>query len=179
MKSVGVRLFFAATALVGSVVFNVTPVYSKTVVNDVTLVNPIEVRQVVAPKTSEEIRSLIRVSPGPISIGGGRFSMGGQTATENALQIDMRSFNKILNVDIQKKKVTVQSGIRWRDLQEEIDKYDLSVKVMQTYSNFTVGGSLSVNVHGRYVGEGPIIRTVDSIKVVLADGPMQKLSRWN
>lgn len=170
MKSVGVRLFFAAMALVGSAVFNVTPVYSKTVVNDVTLVNPIEVRQVVAPKTSEEIRSLIKVSPGPISIGGGRFSMGGQTATENALQIDMRSFNKILNVDVQKKKVTVQSGIRWRDLQEEIDKYDLSVKVMQTYSNFTVGGSLSVNVHGRYVGEGPIIRTVDSIKVVLADG---------
>lgn len=45
-----------------------------------------------------------------------------------------------------------------------------SCKIMQTYSNFTVGGSLSVNVHGRYIGEGPLIRLVESIEVVLADG---------
>ena len=43
---------------------------------------------------------------------------------------------------------------------------------MQTYSNFTVGGSLSVNVHGRYIGQGPLIRSVDSIKLVLADGSL-------
>jgi hypothetical protein len=48
---------------------------------------------------------------------------------------------------------------------------------MQTYSNFTVGGSLSVNVHGRYVGEGPLVRSVESIKVVLADGSVQEASR--
>jgi FAD/FMN-containing dehydrogenase len=33
-----------------------------------------------------------------------------------------------------------------------------------------VGGSLSVNVHGRYAGLGPIISTVRSFRVVLADG---------
>jgi FAD/FMN-containing dehydrogenase len=41
---------------------------------------------------------------------------------------------------------------------------------MQTYSNFTVGGSLSVNCHGRYMGAGPIILSVKAIKIVLADG---------
>jgi FAD/FMN-containing dehydrogenase len=41
---------------------------------------------------------------------------------------------------------------------------------MQSYANFTVGGSLSVNAHGRYVGLGPLILSVRSIKVVLADG---------
>ena len=51
-----------------------------------------------------------------------------------------------------------------------MDPHDLSVKIMQTYSNFTVGGSLSVNVHGRYIGDGPLVRSVDSIKIVLADG---------
>jgi FAD/FMN-containing dehydrogenase len=33
-----------------------------------------------------------------------------------------------------------------------------------------VGGSLSVNVHGRYIGQGPIIKSVESIRVILADG---------
>lgn len=41
---------------------------------------------------------------------------------------------------------------------------------MQTYANFTVGGSLSVNVHGRYVGATPIIGSVKSIKLILANG---------
>lgn len=144
--------------------------YSGTVVNDVTNINPIAVNKVIAPKTSDEIKSVIKNSTGPISIGGGRFSMGGQTATENALHFDMRSFNKILDLDLKKKQITVQSGATWRDIQDAIDKHDLSIKIMQTYSNFTVGGSLSVNAHGRYIGEGPLIRSIESIKIILASG---------
>jgi FAD/FMN-containing dehydrogenase len=41
---------------------------------------------------------------------------------------------------------------------------------MQTYANFTVGGSLSVNAHGRYVGYGPMVLSTKRIGVVLADG---------
>ena len=41
---------------------------------------------------------------------------------------------------------------------------------MQTYANFTVGGALSVNAHGRYIGLGPLVLSVKSIRVVLADG---------
>ena len=29
---------------------------------------------------------------------------------------------------------------------------DLAVKVMQTYADFTIGGSISVNCNGRYIG---------------------------
>jgi FAD/FMN-containing dehydrogenase len=47
---------------------------------------------------------------------------------------------------------------------------------MQSYANFTVGGSLSVNAHGRYVGLGPLILSVKSIKVVLADGTLVEAS---
>ena len=47
---------------------------------------------------------------------------------------------------------------------------------MQSYSNFTAGGSLSVNAHGRYVGSGPLITAVRSIKVVLADGSVVEAS---
>lgn len=147
-----------------------------TVVNDVTRLNPIEVERVVAPHAIEEIQAWVRGHDGPISIGGGRFSQGGQTATENALFLDMREFNKVLALSREQKTITVQPGITWREIQEAIDPQDLSVKIMQTYSNFTVGGSLSVNVHGRYVGQGPLVRSVHSIKVVLADGTLVSCS---
>jgi len=140
------------------------------IVNDVTGLNPIKVAQVIKPDTAEQIVNAITSSSGPISIGGGRYSMGGQVAYEDSLHLDMRSFNKVIDFDEENKRITVQSGMTWRDIQEYIDPYDLSIRIMQTYSNFTVGGSMSVNVHGRYIGEGPLIESVFSLKVILASG---------
>lgn len=147
-----------------------------TVVNDITQLNPIEVTRIVQPTTIEDIVGAIQSSSGPISIGGGRFSQGGQIAYPDSIHLDMRAFNKVLALDTANKQVTVQSGITWRDLQEVIDPENLSIKIMQTYANFTVGGSLSVNVHGRYIGEGPIIRSVESIKLIKANGEVVNAS---
>ena len=140
------------------------------IVSDVTQLNPIHVRELVAPTSIEAIIEAVKNHPGPISIGGGRYSMGGQTATDGALQIDMRRFAQIVSFSRENKVITVQAGITWRKIQEYIDPYDLSVEIMQSYDNFTVGGSLSVNAHGRYVGLGPIVLSVKSILLVLADG---------
>lgn len=143
-----------------------------TIVNDVSQLNPIEVREVIAPTTLQQIIATVRDSPGPISIGGGRYSMGGQTATRGAIQIDMRKFDKVVAFSREKKEITVEAGITWRKLQEYIDPYDLSVQIMQSYANFTVGGALSVNAHGRYVGQGPEVLAVKSIRMVLPSGDL-------
>ena len=103
--------------------------------------------------------------------------MGGQTAAPGALLIDMRHFDRILAFDPLAKTITVQTGIRWRQIQDRIDSANLSIKVMQSFANFTVGGSLSVNAHGRYVGFGPLIGSVRSIKIVLADGEVVEATR--
>lgn len=140
------------------------------IVNDVTGLNPITVDEILIPTKVEDIINAVKTHSGPISIGGGRFSMGGQTATEHTLQLDMRHFNKIIDFSPNAKEITVQTGITWREIIEYIDPYDLSVSIMQSYADFSVGGSLSVNVHGRYVGQGAIVHSVKSIKMVLADG---------
>lgn len=169
-------ILIVATVLFFAVLFFIVtaePIASKTqptVVTDVTQLNPIQVDTVLQPTSIEEISSLIQSHNGPISIGGARHSMGGQIATENALHLDMRRFNKILLLDTLKKEIRVQTGITWREIQETIDRHNLSVQIMQTYANFTVGGSLSVNVHGRYIGHGPIIHSVKSLSIILADG---------
>ncbi|MBI4375404.1 MAG: FAD-binding oxidoreductase [Elusimicrobia bacterium] len=140
------------------------------IVNDVTRLNPIEVARVASPRSVEEVMHLVRHHPGPVSVGGGRYSMGGQTATAGALYLDMRSMNRMLSISPSERTITVEAGATWRQIQEAIDDHGLSLKIMQSYANFTVGGSLSVNVHGRYVNQGPLIRSVKSIQIVLADG---------
>lgn len=147
------------------------------IVNDAAQLNSIAVQKILIPKSSAEIQKLVAEHVGPISIGGGRYSQGGQIATENCLFIDMRHLNRILNIDVRKKTITVEAGATWRKIQEAIDAKGLSVAIMQSFSNFTVGGSLSVNAHGRYVGKGPLIESVNSIKIVLANGSLITASR--
>lgn len=146
-------------------------------VSDVMQINPITVVKVISPKSIEELQQLIVNHTGPISIGGARYSQGGQIATENCLFLDMQNMNHIINLDIEKQQITVEAGTTWLKILEEIDPKELSIKIMQSFYNFTVGGSLSVNVHGRYVGEGAIIRSVESIKIILADGSIKEASR--
>ena len=142
------------------------------IVNDVTQLNPVLVSKVAAPQTIEELRDIIRTTDKFICIGGGRFSMGGQTASPNALHIDMRKLDKVIAFSPGERTIKVQAGIRWCDIQKHVDAHDLSIKVMQTYANFTVGGSLSVNCHGRYIGLGPVILSVRSLDAILANGDL-------
>jgi len=140
------------------------------IINDVTQINPVRVGKVFTPASVEEVVTIMQTTTGSISIGGGRFSMGGQVSSPGSIHLDMRKLNKIVRFNALEKTIRVQSGVRWCDIQRTIDNQNLSVKIMQTYANFTVGGSLSVNSHGRYVGLGPLILSVNAVKIVLADG---------
>ncbi len=140
------------------------------IVNDVTQLNPVKVWAVATPISIAEVREALQRTSGPVSVGGGHFSMGGQTASPGSLHLDMRRMNKVLAFAPQERVIRVQAGIRWCDIQRFVDPHGLSVKIMQTYANFTVGGSLSVNVHGRYIGLGPLILSVRGIVLVLASG---------
>jgi FAD/FMN-containing dehydrogenase len=146
-------------------------------VNDVTGLNPVPVWAVVTPRSTQEVSDALKRSDGPVSIGGGRYSMGGQVASPMSLHLDMRQMNQVLAFSPADKTIRVQAGTRWRDIQRFIDPHGLSVKIMQTYANFTVGGALSVNCHGRYMGMGPVILSVRAIRLVMADGSVEDVSR--
>lgn len=145
-------------------------------VNDVTELNPIRVAKIVVPRSTEEVAAAVKSWPGQIAVGGGRFSMGGQIAIEEGLHLDLRGLKELVWLDVDRKVARVQSGMRWRDLQELIDPHGLAVKTMQSFSTFTVGGAVSVNAHGRYVGNGPVGNTVRALKLVLGDGSVVEVT---
>ena len=149
---------------------------STLIINDVTGLNPVAVWAVSKPKTVDEVVDAIRRTDGAISIGGGHFSMGGQTASAGSLHLDMREMNRVIAFFPDEKIIRVQAGIRWCDIQRFVDPHGLAVKIMQTYANFTVGGALGVNCHGRYMGLGPVVLSVRAIKVVMVDGRVVEAS---
>ena len=139
-------------------------------IENVTRLYPVEVARVVTPRSTDEVTSALASWPGQVAVGGGRFSMGGQVAVRGGLHVDMRQLNALVWLRPEDRAVRVQAGMRWRDLQDLLDPHGLAVKIMQSYSNFTVGGSVSVNCHGRYVGLGPVGHSIRALQLVTADG---------
>ena len=145
------------------------------IINDVTGLNPVEVNGILYPQSTTEICEAVKHYDA-ISIGGGHYSMGKQTAHDETVHIDLRNMNEVVRFDPASKTITVQAGITWKALQSYIDPYGLAVMVMQTYANFTVGGSISVNVHGRYVGAGPLAISLLGLQYVDAVGNVKYAS---
>lgn len=148
-----------------------------TVVNDASRLNPVRVAAEQQPRSTRDVGEALRAWAGPVSVGGGRFSMGGQIASPQSLHLDMRRMSSVVAFEPAKRTIRVQAGMTWRDIQDVIDPHDLSVKTMQSFSNFTVGGSVSVNCHGRYVGHGPLINSVRSVQLVTATSEVLELTR--
>jgi FAD/FMN-containing dehydrogenase len=149
------------------------------VVVDKTWLTSVRVKKIKKPKTIDELQQIVRDAQEPISIIGAGYAQGGQIAYPGGLAIDMTLLNAITKLDIPNKRITVQAGATWRAVQQYIDPHNLSVRVMQSYNDFTVGGALSVNVHARDLAYGPIINTVESIELLLADGSIVHADRQN
>jgi FAD/FMN-containing dehydrogenase len=146
-------------------------------VENVTRLYAVEVARVLRPRSREAVRDAVLQWPGRIAVGGGCYSMGGQVAVAGGLHLDMRKMNRLVWLRPETKTVRVQAGMCWRDLQDRIDPHQLSVRTMQSYANFTIGGSVSVNAHGRYVGHGPLGHSVLALQLVLADGEIVEADR--
>ena len=149
---------------------------SELVVANVTQIYPVQVARIDTPTTVQQVSALVQAWNGKVAVGGGRYSMGGQVAVRGGLHLDMRQMNQLVWVRTDALLARVQAGMRWRDLQDILDPLNLSVKTMQSYSNFTVGGAVSVNAHGRYVGHGPLGNTLQALQMVLADGSIVEAS---
>ena len=165
----------AATTLAAVNAGATCPVDPSTMCN-VTHLYSVPTAQITPVRDADDIRQALRRWSGRVSVGGGRFSMGGQAALAGGLQLDMRSMRQLMTLDPIGKVAKVQAGMRWRDLQTLLDPHGLSVRTMQSYANFTVGGSISVNCHGRYVGHGSIVHSVLALQLVLADGTALEVS---
>ncbi len=156
---------------------------AKSHVDDASRLNATRVAQVIPlpadPIAAEQqLRDLLqraRQDHLRISIAGARHSMGGHTIYPDGIMLDMLSFNR-MELSPDKKILHVGAGARWSKVIPYLDSKGASVWVMQSFNDFTVGGSLSVNCHG-WEPDIPIAATVESFRLMKADGQIVLCSR--
>ncbi len=146
-------------------------IYNKYKIWDFAQIHSATPQIICKPKTTKEIIDVIKEYPDhKISVAGGKYSHGGQTLMDNSIYIDFADFNKIIKFDENNQLITVQAGTTWEQIIHYLDKYDMSVSEMQSYCNFSVGGSISVNCHGRGLLYGTVGDSVESMIVLTTTG---------
>jgi len=111
-----------------------------------------------------------------VSIAGTRHSMGGQTIHPGGIVIDMLTYHE-MKLDEDHAILHVQAGATWKQVIAFLDARGYSVSVMQSDNTFSVGGSISVNCHGWQYNRPPIASTVESFRLMKADGTIAHCSR--
>ncbi|PEA81700.1 FAD-binding oxidoreductase [Bacillus pseudomycoides] len=178
------RTIIIAITAYGLLCMSSVYIYTKQIANpvmsDVGKLLPSKIKRVENAEDEHALQKLVKdanTSGEKISIAGMQHSQGGQTYYPNGTVLDMKGYNKILEFDPEKKRIRVQSGVTWDDIQKKVNPYGLAVQVMQSQNIFTVGGSLSVNVHGRDIRHEALIDTVESFRLLMADGTVKNVSR--
>lgn len=112
----------------------------------------------------------------PVSIAGARHSQGGHTIAADGIVVDMLPFRQ-MSLVADENILIVQAGALWADIIPFLDRHGRSVAIMQSDNSFSVGGSLSVNVHGWQAKRPPISASVRSFRLLMADGRILRCSR--
>ena len=113
-----------------------------------------------------------------ISIAGAKHSMGGHTIYPDGILLNMRPYSS-MSLDTVNNILTIGSGALWSDALQYLNKYDRSVSVMQAFSSFSIGGSISVNGHGWQHNAPPVSSTIVSFSIMKADGQILECDRLN
>lgn len=113
--------------------------------------------------------------PRRLCVAGSKYSHGGHTMAEGAMQLDLASMNRVQLVG--GGHVEVEAGATWKHVLTYLDQHDRSIVEMQSYWNFSVGGSVSVNCHGRGMTHGSVADTIQHMDVVVHQGSAYSVLR--
>ncbi|MEM8863505.1 MAG: FAD-binding oxidoreductase, partial [Chloroflexota bacterium] len=147
-------------------------------INDASCLNRTAIHGAVRVETEEDVLQAINYAQENdlrVSIAGVRHSMGGHAFAAGAVVLDMMNFNNV-ELNEEAMTVTVQTGATWHQIQNQIHP-QYAITAMQSTDIFSVGGSISVNAHGMDHNYGALGNTVRSLKIMLADGSVQTVSR--
>ena len=111
----------------------------------------------------------------PVNISAARHSMGGQSIPRGGTAITHAT--DFIEFDTDNKSYRCGAGLRWASAIAQMDSIGCSPKVMQSNNDFGIASTFCVNAHGWPVVHSGMGSTVNSFKMLMADGQLVTCSR--
>ena len=138
------------------------------------------------PSTIEEVQQIVRdalANGQTVMTGNRKFAsqIDAACAKDGQVQITMKNMNKLLKFDAENKTVTVQSGMRFNELNDFLRPQNVAVNMVTELGTFTIGGMLGSGTHGSTLTKpsNMIADYVTELKIVDGMGEVRTLTGEN
>ena len=138
--------------------------------------------EIVQPLNYDELKNFINLNQKKktISIMGGGCSYGDCYLNREGIIIDMKKFDKIIEINFNQEFAVVQAGVLIEDLLNKILKEGYYLSSVPGANNATIGGCINSNVHGKdSFKQGVFSNNVVSLKVIDSSGKIYDLDKSN
>jgi xylitol oxidase len=127
------------------------------------------------PETVEQVREIVARSP-RIKALGTRHSFNG-IADSDGVHLSLRKLNRIVEWDVERRRVTVEGGIRYGELCAELHQRGYALRNLASLPHISVAGACATGTHGSGDRNGGLATAVHALEVVTADGDAVEFSR--
>jgi alditol oxidase len=136
-----------------------------------------QAKEIHHPKTLDELRELVGTNE-KIRTLGSRHSFNG-IADSTQTMISLEHFDRVLSLDKEHLKVTVEGGIRYGELSQALHGEGFALHNLASLPHISVAGACATATHGSGAGNKNLAATVSSMELLKADGEIISISREN
>lgn len=135
---------------------------------------------VVQPRSAEAVAAVLRFASSRgitvIPRGSGSSPFGGAVPVRGGLVVDVSAMDEILEIDPVKKTASVQAGVRWADLDHELEKRGLTLNTSPSSKFSTVAGWMATGGMGlNSFSKGHVSRSVLELELVTSTGETRRI----
>ena len=127
------------------------------------------------PTTVEELQALVKKLDQQKALGSTHCF--NDIADSPGEQISTRKLDKVINIDKEKKTITVESGARYGDFSESLHEQGYALHNLASLPHITVAGACATATHGSGVKNGNLATPVLAIEMVKPNGDLVVLDR--
>jgi FAD/FMN-containing dehydrogenase len=119
-----------------------------------------------------------------LAVCGAQHAMGGQQFAHGGWLLDTHSLCGVRAFDSSSGRIRVGAGTRWPELQQflitqrDARGHGWAIRQKQTGADdFSLGGSLAANIHGRGLDLPPLVNDIEAFRLVLPSGESMRVDR--
>lgn len=126
----------------------------------------------IQPRTTEELEKVVKLARRyrrRIVVVGCGHSPSDLTCTSSWL-VNLDHLEKVLDINKSTKMVTMQAGIRLRDLGIKLKEHGLAMPNLGSIDHQSIAGAIGTATHGSSTKHGILSQSVKALKIMLANG---------
>ncbi|WP_248925261.1 FAD-binding protein [Paenibacillus hamazuiensis] len=132
-------------------------------------------KELLVPESVEQVQEIVARSS-LIKALGTRHSFNGIADCTGSL-LSLQKLNRVINLDVQRNKITVEAGIRYGDLCHYLHGCGYALHNLASLPHISIAGAIATATHGSGDRNGNLASAVHSLEVVKADGEKAVFSR--